>query len=341
MVLILAAWCGNAAGIATARDGGEPVTPRPVPSPGLRISPDAERATGDATRAGGARAVGEVGYPRTAAEAEALGGQALLLVTVTARRIGDATVQRATLHFEDGAQADLLRLTAQTNDVDDDSYRHDALFFIPLATTGTKAHVSATFGGRTEVVARFPRPPTAYPRALPVLKPGVPASLAEVGVIARGLYPFFRTAPLRSPGAESTCALHVPTGPPVPARVKALKKPVTPPPGTGPGTATAQGSLDKELIRGVIRAHIAEVQACYERELWTDPKLSARMMVQFTIAADGWVIASVLQSSNVENKRLNDCVVAVVRCWRFPNPADGGIVIVSYPFVLRPASTDE
>ena len=34
-----------------------------------------------------------------------------------------------------------------------------------------------------------------------------------------------------------------------------------------PGTAEVRGSLDKELIRRIIRRHINEVKFCYEREL--------------------------------------------------------------------------
>ncbi|HEX7501397.1 MAG TPA: AgmX/PglI C-terminal domain-containing protein [Polyangia bacterium] len=39
-----------------------------------------------------------------------------------------------------------------------------------------------------------------------------------------------------------------------------------------------------------------------------------------------------LQSSTVENVRVEGCVVQAVRRWEFPRPVGGGIVIVSYPF---------
>jgi hypothetical protein len=59
-------------------------------------------------------------------------------------------------------------------------------------------------------------------------------------------------------------------------------------------------------------------------------------MVQFTIAASGQVIASVLQYSTIANARVENCVVQAVKRWEFPKPLGGGIVIVSYPFVLTP-----
>ena len=108
-----------------------------------------------------------------------------------------------------------------------------------------------------------------------------------------------------------------------------------------PGTANVRGSLDKEIIRRIIRRHINEVKYCYEQELTKKPNLGGRIMVQFTIAASGQVIASVLQNSTMSNAKVENCTVQAVRRWEFPKPLGGGIVIVSYPFVLTPAGGGE
>ena len=76
-------------------------------------------------------------------------------------------------------------------------------------------------------------------------------------------------------------------------------------------------------------------------ELTKKPELGGRIMVQFTIAASGQVIASVLQNSTMGNARVENCTVQAVRRWEFPKPLGGGIVIVSYPFVLTPAGGGE
>jgi metallo-beta-lactamase class B len=113
--------------------------------------------------------------------------------------------------------------------------------------------------------------------------------------------------------------------------------PGTPAAGTpAPGTPV-RGNLDKEIIRRIIRSHIQQVKDCYEQELTTKPTLGGRIMVQFTIAASGQVIASVLLSSTMGNGRVETCTVQAVRHWQFPKPR-GGIVIVSYPFVLTPST---
>jgi TonB family protein len=108
-----------------------------------------------------------------------------------------------------------------------------------------------------------------------------------------------------------------------------------------PGQANVRGSLDKEIIRRIIRRHINEVKYCYETELTKKADLSGRVAVQFTIAATGQVIASVLQSSTMGNVRVENCVVQAVRRWEFPKPMGGGIVIVSYPFNFQAGGTGD
>ena len=102
-------------------------------------------------------------------------------------------------------------------------------------------------------------------------------------------------------------------------------------------TATASGAMDKSVIRAVIRDHINEIKSCYDPEVAADPFLFGQAMVQFTIAATGEVIASVLQNTTLQNPRVESCAVLAVRKWRFPKPIGGGIVIVSYPFLFTPA----
>ena len=107
-----------------------------------------------------------------------------------------------------------------------------------------------------------------------------------------------------------------------------------------PGQSTVRGSLDKEIIRRIIRLHSNEVKYCYEQELTRHPALSGRISVQFVIAANGEVKSSVLQSSTMNNVRVESCVVQAFRRWEFPYPAGGGIVRVSYPLNFVPGGWD-
>ena len=106
------------------------------------------------------------------------------------------------------------------------------------------------------------------------------------------------------------------------------------------GSPPLVGSLDKEVIRGVIRSHVDQVKGCYESSLERMPDLFGKVSVEFTIAASGEVVTSkVVEPTTTREVQLETCVAAAVRRWRFPKPVGGGIVIVTYPFVLVPDQT--
>jgi TonB family protein len=107
-----------------------------------------------------------------------------------------------------------------------------------------------------------------------------------------------------------------------------------------PGSANVRGSLDKEVIRRVIRHHLNEVKFCYEKELLKKPDLSGRILVRFLISAEGMVTASMVEHSTVNNPMVEECVAQATRRWEFPKPQGGGVVIVSYPFALKVAGAD-
>jgi hypothetical protein len=102
--------------------------------------------------------------------------------------------------------------------------------------------------------------------------------------------------------------------------------------GVIPGVVTTKGSLDKEIIRRIVRAHMNEVKFCYEKELATKTGLGGRVSLQFIISGNGQVISSFVQSTTMNNIRVESCVAGAVKRWSFPKPDGGGIAIVSYPF---------
>jgi hypothetical protein len=103
------------------------------------------------------------------------------------------------------------------------------------------------------------------------------------------------------------------------------------------GNADVRGSLSKEVIRRVIQRHINEVRFCYEQELNSRPDLSGRVQVKFIISPSGAVQAANVESSTLGSAKAEGCIAQAVRRWTFPAPDGGGIVIVSYPFVLEAA----
>jgi TonB family protein len=102
------------------------------------------------------------------------------------------------------------------------------------------------------------------------------------------------------------------------------------------GCIRVRGSMDKEIIRRVIRRHINEVRYCYARELQVRPHLRGRVVVRFVILRTGMVSAAEVEASTLDSPEVERCVARAVRRWRFPSGGDG-ITIVSYPFVFQSA----
>ena len=94
---------------------------------------------------------------------------------------------------------------------------------------------------------------------------------------------------------------------------------------------------DKELVRRVVHAHHAQLRYCYESELVRNPDMSGKVTIKWVIGPQGTVTQVNTLASTLGNKRVESCINARVKSWNFPPPKDGGIAIVTYPFVFRPS----
>ena len=106
-----------------------------------------------------------------------------------------------------------------------------------------------------------------------------------------------------------------------------------------PGTPEVQGSLDKDLIRRIVRRHVRELEKCYQDGLAEDPELQGRVVLAITILSTGAVGSAVVQSTTLHNQAVEQCLAAAVKGFQFPRPA-GGNVVITYPFILKPADAD-
>jgi TonB family protein len=104
-----------------------------------------------------------------------------------------------------------------------------------------------------------------------------------------------------------------------------------------PGVVSAQGALDKEIIRRIVRRHLNEVKYCYDQALARQPKLEGRVVAKFTISGTGQVLASFIQSTTLGSPAVELCVANAIKRWEFPAPRGGGFAMVSYPFTFSPA----
>jgi TonB family protein len=94
-------------------------------------------------------------------------------------------------------------------------------------------------------------------------------------------------------------------------------------------------SLPKEIIRAVIRDHLAQVRYCYERALVSSPGLFGKIATEFVIDSEGSVIRAAVTQSTMKDAGVEQCVLAKIQTWRFPRPNGGGVVVVKYPFVFK------
>ncbi len=101
------------------------------------------------------------------------------------------------------------------------------------------------------------------------------------------------------------------------------------------GSAEVQGSLSSEIVRRVVRQHLNEIRFCYEMALNSNPDLAGRVSVRFVISPMGGVAQSNVAASTLGNEQVESCMVRAVRRWTFPSPEGGGIVVVTYPFLLE------
>jgi TonB family protein len=102
-----------------------------------------------------------------------------------------------------------------------------------------------------------------------------------------------------------------------------------------PGHAVVTGgSLAADVIRRVVRRHLAEVRHCYEQGLTAQPDMSGTVSVRFIISPTGAVTTSTISGSSLGSARVEGCVATAVRRWSFPAPDGGGMVAVTYPFTL-------
>ncbi len=115
-----------------------------------------------------------------------------------------------------------------------------------------------------------------------------------------------------------------------------------PPEPSEPSAEKADGDVasyhTKANIREVVQSHHDEVKDCWKARLATKPNLLGRVLVRFTIGPTGHVVAAIVESSTVNDRQLEECLVTVVKTLRFP--AGRIVTTVTYPYVLIAASSE-
>lgn len=95
------------------------------------------------------------------------------------------------------------------------------------------------------------------------------------------------------------------------------------------------GGLDREVIAQYIKSQLGQILYCYERQLSAHPDLFGKVAVKFTIAGTGQVITQAIGDTTLKNATVEGCILNKVAKWKFPAPAGGTKVLVTYPFLFK------
>lgn len=100
----------------------------------------------------------------------------------------------------------------------------------------------------------------------------------------------------------------------------------------------AKAAAYADGIRFVLRAHRAQVVACYERAFKDAPAApGGRVVVDFTVGQDGRAHKVAATANTTGQELLGKCLESRVAEWDFPRPPDGEFA-TSYPFVFSAGS---
>jgi outer membrane biosynthesis protein TonB len=97
-----------------------------------------------------------------------------------------------------------------------------------------------------------------------------------------------------------------------------------------------KGSLDKDVIRRVIRRSMPKIKLCYEASLEKSPNLAGKVVVDFTIGLDGKVTNS--EATSGIQSGMDSCVAQSIARLYFPAPQGDTEVRVVYPFTFEPSA---
>ncbi len=103
-------------------------------------------------------------------------------------------------------------------------------------------------------------------------------------------------------------------------------------------TAHHESFFDQSAVARAIRAHMAEIQACYETELGQEVTLRGRVAVTMTVMESGETANVHVAQDTLTPPRpaLGSCVVQIVDAWEFRPGPTGGSVSFTFPFVFEP-----
>jgi hypothetical protein len=104
------------------------------------------------------------------------------------------------------------------------------------------------------------------------------------------------------------------------------------------GVPQSSAFCKKSDITKRVGAKQRSITRCYEKALMSNPELSGKVTVQWTVALDGRVKRSNTRvaASTLGNAKVEGCMIRVVNRLKFSKP-EGGECVIRFPFVFNSA----
>jgi outer membrane biosynthesis protein TonB len=90
----------------------------------------------------------------------------------------------------------------------------------------------------------------------------------------------------------------------------------------------------KDFIQVQIQHNQKKIRDCYNPALAEEPSLKGKVVLEWEIGNGGVVENPQVVSSDLNNQRVESCVVEVIKNIRFRNAAKYNLAVVRYPFVF-------
>ncbi len=101
--------------------------------------------------------------------------------------------------------------------------------------------------------------------------------------------------------------------------------------------AETTAGRDADAIEAMITRHRAQIAYCYQRELKSNPGLKGRVVVRFTVRANGRVTGAKVVQSTMGNAKVERCIVGIIRRFKFETVGkEKGNLTYEYPFMFSP-----
>ena len=94
-----------------------------------------------------------------------------------------------------------------------------------------------------------------------------------------------------------------------------------------------RAQINAGSIRLVVRHHLPQIQACYERATKRGQRVGGMIEVRFVLSPTGQVSRSQVHSNTTGSSGLGVCIAATMGRWKFPRPVGGEVEFI-YPFVF-------